>query len=1274
MWPTVSWRWSDSDPEWAEGATGERSEESLALEQQRKREQARFEKLRKAAKEDSAPQIDPQEFRPAEFLRATGEKSWQQLQTVDGVAIALGSATRALFKAGGNRDDADDWPRFRGPQQDGIVRNTILRTDFSNDDPPASDWATDQRVGHGWSSFAVVDGLAFTLEQRGERETTVCYDFATGAQIWTKHDEVHFHGNLGGDGPRSTPTVYGGRLYTLGATGILNCRDLLDGKMLWTCNILTDAGAKNLVWGISASPLVVGNLVYVNPGGGSQKNRAVIAYNRLNGEMVWTNGEEPASYCTPSIARIHGVDQLLIFSGWGLIAYNPHNGAELWKYPWTNQPKVNAAQPIVVDNQIFISSGYGSGCALLTPKLKDGKWSVDAKVRENQFRLKFNDGVYKDGFVYGLDETILACVDFKTLDVKWKMRGKFGYGQMLLVDDKLLITTEAGDVVLIPATSKRPKELARFRGLNRHLGTFDKKGVGWNHPVLVDGKLLMRNDREAALGLSMQRPGAFTIRALFLLAPLAVTAVTATSSNAFAADTLHQQIDRLIAAKTPDYAKIAAPVTSDAEFLRRITLDLTGTIPTAAQVRAFLADKSADKRVKVVDRLLASPEYARHMQRVFDVMLMRRLPQKNVSTTEWQKFLRESFAKNKPWDQLVREILAADGRNPKNRGPAAFYLDRNADVNEITRDIGDVFLGADLECAQCHNHPEVDDFKQEFYYGISAFLVRSYLFKDKKLKKSILAEKGVGEVSFESVFEVRDKKSKGPKSTPPKVFNIKMPGEPKFKKGQEYKTKPSKTTAGVPKFSRRAKLPEVITSPKNTRFARTAVNRVWAMLLGRGIVHPLDMDHSGNPPSHPKLLDLLTKEFQAHQFDLKWLIREIVLSQTYQRASKAAPSGSSAKAEVPPESTFAQAILRPLSPAQFAWAALEATGQADVQRKSLGKKLTEEALHKRLVSYENRWVSLFGGQPGNPPEDFQSTVDQVLFLCNDKMMVSLISPRSGNLADRLSKIPADQPAKIAEELFIVVLSRKPTPQDVADEGRAPKNLDRPSGLTLSNDERRRQLRRKISKRFSLGRRGADTEAYNESYDQAASLMAKKDVFDFSRFSDKDVARYGKHDFGRHCLMARRLVEEGVTFTKVEHRNYDTHSENFNFHLEQLGEFDQPFATFIGDLADRGLMEHTLVIVMCEFGRTPRINYRMGRDHWGTAWSIALGGCGIKGGAVAGKTNANGTRVIDRQVNGGHLFHTYYQAVGIDSTEDFYHNGRPFDKAPKDTSAIKEILA
>jgi uncharacterized protein (DUF1501 family) len=243
-----------------------------------------------------------------------------------------------------------------------------------------------------------------------------------------------------------------------------------------------------------------------------------------------------------------------------------------------------------------------------------------------------------------------------------------------------------------------------------------------------------------------------------------------------------------------------------------------------------------------------------------------------------------------------------------------------------------------------------------------------------------------------------------------------------------------------------------------------------------------------------------------------------------------------------------------------------------------------------------------------------------------------------------------------------------------NEGKPPANLNVPEGVTPELEAKRRELRMKLSQKFALGRRGAETEIYNSSFEQAAALLARKDIFDFSTFSDSDLERYGKHDLGRQTLMARKLLENGVTFTQVTHSNYDTHSENFNFHIEQLGEFDQPFSAFLSDLHDRGLLAHTLVIVMCEFGRTPRINQRVGRDHWGTAWSIAVGGAGVKGGAVVGKTNENGTKVIDREVNGGHLFHTYYRAVGLDPTTSFYDNGRPIEKADPKTSAIEEILA
>jgi hypothetical protein len=499
------------------------------------------------------------------------------------------------------------------------------------------------------------------------------------------------------------------------------------------------------------------------------------------------------------------------------------------------------------------------------------------------------------------------------------------------------------------------------------------------------------------------------------------------TSRLHADEPLHVRIDRLIAAKTPEYTKLAAPLASDGEFLRRVSLDLTGMIPTTADTRSFLADTSPDRRAKLIDRLLASPEYARHMQRVTDVVLMRRLAASKVTAAEWQAFLRTSFADNKPWDKLAHEILSNDGSDVKNRGPARFFLDRGVNVNSVTLDIGRVFLGTDIECAQCHDHPEIDDYKMANYYGISAFLVRSSLFTDPKSKKAMIAEKAVGEVSFLSVFASKDKKTK-PSSILPTVFGAKLADEPKFAKGQEYKVKPAKNMRPVPKFSRFALLADAVTSPQNRRFTRTAANRFWAMMLGRGLVHPIDRDHSDNPPSHPELLKLLANELAAHKFDIKWYLRELALTQTYQRSSR---HGAAETNDVP-EETFVQAVMKPLSPAQLAWAMLQASGEADVHRKSLGAKLTEDALTKRLVGTEKRFVSLFGGPAGQAPQDFETTVDQVLFLANDPAMAALTKSKAGNLADRLGKLKADDTNAIAEELFLSVLTRQPTSEDLAD--------------------------------------------------------------------------------------------------------------------------------------------------------------------------------------------------------------------------------------------------
>jgi uncharacterized protein (DUF1501 family) len=283
----------------------------------------------------------------------------------------------------------------------------------------------------------------------------------------------------------------------------------------------------------------------------------------------------------------------------------------------------------------------------------------------------------------------------------------------------------------------------------------------------------------------------------------------------------------------------------------------------------------------------------------------------------------------------------------------------------------------------------------------------------------------------------------------------------------------------------------------------------------------------------------------------------------------------------------------------------------------------------------------------------------------------LLAPTESPLPGYINIVPGGQGAANAEDAAFL----GPRYASVAlGDGNAPANLARPSAMSEAADHQRHELRLHANDRFARRRRTAETEAYTHSYEQAEKLMSKKAIFDIAKEPPGVADRYGRHDFGRHCLMARRLLEGGATFVKVTHTNYDTHHENFDFHIEQLGEFDRPFATLLEDLEQRGLLDSTLVVVMSEFGRTPAINRNMGRDHWGRAWSVALAGCGIKGGAVIGKTNANGTAVTDRQVNGGHLFHTYFRALGLDPKKNYYIDQRPIPMADPAADAIREVLA
>lgn len=517
--------------------------------------------------------------------------------------------------------------------------------------------------------------------------------------------------------------------------------------------------------------------------------------------------------------------------------------------------------------------------------------------------------------------------------------------------------------------------------------------------------------------------------------PLAEPASAAADNPQPPSPPLHTRLDTLIETATPNFASLAAPRSSDDEFVRRVYLDLAGTIPTSDQTREFLASQSPLKREQLIDQLLTSPQHARRLQYVFDEMLMERRGGTDVPDADWQNWLRESFRDNKPWDQLVTEILSADGVDEKQRPAVKFFLDRKFDVDLVTRDIGRVFLGVDLECAQCHDHPSIDGYLQRHYYGLSAFLKRSYLFTDPKTKKKVLGEKAEGDVKFTSVFTAEEGQ------TDPRVLNL--PGIPDPEPAKElYIAKPASKVRGIPTYSRRMQLAKAMIADDNVDFRRNIVNRLWALMMGRGLVEPLDIRHADNPPSHPEVLDLLADEFQQHKYDTRWLIRELALTETYQRSSRqSADSGQGSKAS----DAFACGLLKPLSPEQFGWSSLVATGFSTVTMKAQEAALLkaepeaaatkkqdplwrEDALHKALKPDLDLVVTRFAGQ-GGQKTSFEATADQALFVINGANVEKWLKPQEGALTDRLQKL--DSAEVLAEELYIAILSRPPTENEAA---------------------------------------------------------------------------------------------------------------------------------------------------------------------------------------------------------------------------------------------------
>jgi outer membrane protein assembly factor BamB len=381
-----------------------------------------------------------------------------------------------------------DWPAFRGPRRDGVIDNVRLDPDWDLH-PPTIVWQ--QPVGVGWSSYVIAGGFAVTQEQRGPDEAVVCYDVATGREIWEHRDKARFHEMMGGDGPRATPTLDDGDVYSLGATGILNRLRGRDGRVVWSVNIIDDAHAPTSLFGMTGSPLIWKDLVVVNPGG---PNASLVAYDKQTGKRRWAAGLAATAYASPQAVHLGGRDQILTFNAEGVFSHATNKGEILWNHPWVTPPENNnVCQPIFWTDDtgvetVFLSSGYGKGCGLLEIANDADRFTVVPRWQNKNLKVKFSSAVARDGCVFGLDENILVCLDLRTGQRRWK-GGRYGFGQLLLVDRILLVLSDSGEVILCEATPERHHELARLPVLN---------GRTWNHPALSGDTLLIRNDRAAA--------------------------------------------------------------------------------------------------------------------------------------------------------------------------------------------------------------------------------------------------------------------------------------------------------------------------------------------------------------------------------------------------------------------------------------------------------------------------------------------------------------------------------------------------------------------------------------------------------------------------------------------------------------------------------------------------------------------------------------------------------------------------------------------------------
>ena len=374
-----------------------------------------------------------------------------------------------------------DWPQFRGPNRDGVSAETGLLTSWPEQGPPLL-WRVE--LGEGYSGMAISDGRIYTMFGKGQSEFVVCLDAATGKRLWILRVDEKWVDRFG-NGPRSTPTVDGGRVFALSARGALVALDTEDGSEIWRRELESEFGAKPPTWGVSTAPLVEGKLLLVNVGG--EQGSSIVAFDKSNGKEVWRSGGDPAGYSAPIAVTAGGVRQIIFFTGSSVAAVSPTEGKILWKRRWKTDWGVNAAAPVFIPpDRIFVSSGYDVGGAVFRVAADAAGIKVEEVWRNREMKNKFSSSVLRNGHLYGFDEKTLKCVDASNGETKWRKRG-FEHGSLIYADGHLIVLGERGQLALIEAVPDEYREKAVVQILD---------GKTWTGPALAGGTLYLRNEKE----------------------------------------------------------------------------------------------------------------------------------------------------------------------------------------------------------------------------------------------------------------------------------------------------------------------------------------------------------------------------------------------------------------------------------------------------------------------------------------------------------------------------------------------------------------------------------------------------------------------------------------------------------------------------------------------------------------------------------------------------------------------------------------------------------